>query len=244
MTQLRFRRRFLGRFLPAMGGALAALALPASPAMAQDWNTQITETGQGIRVGNPEAPMQLIEFVSYTCPHCAHFEQESEAELKYVYVLEGLANVEIRHLIRNPIDVAAVLVTECGATENFFNNHRAMLFTQDEWLARAQEVSTAQQARWNSGTISSRMRAIGNDLDFHEIMESRGYSYSDVDNCLGDAERAIAIVEASAANSAEYNVPGTPSFVLNGTLLDGVHDWPTLGRIMAPTRQSPLTGGE
>ena len=236
MTQL--------RFLPAMGAALAALALHAAPAVAQDWNTEIVETGQGIRVGNPEAPLQLIEFVSYTCPHCAHFEQESEPELKYFYVFEGLANVEIRHTIRNPIDVAVALVTECGATENFFNNHRAMLATQDQWLGRAQEASAAQQARWNSGTISSRMRAIGNDLHFHDIMESRGYSYSDINNCLGDAERAIAIVETSAANSAEYSVAGTPSFVLNGTLLDGVHDWPSLGQIMAPARQSALTGTE
>ncbi len=229
--------RLLRRLLPAMGAALAAIA---SPALAQDWNAEISETEQGFRVGNPEAPMQLIEFVSYTCPHCADFEQEAEAELKYVYVLEGLANVEIRHLIRNPVDVAAALVTECGPAENFFNNHRAMLFTQEQWLARVQSMSAAQQARWNSGTISSRMRAIGNDLDFHEIMESRGYSYSDVDNCLADAERAMALVEASAANSAEYSVRGTPSFVLNGTLLEGVHDWPTLGRIMAPTREAAL----
>ncbi|KLI63479.1 thioredoxin domain-containing protein [Aurantiacibacter marinus] len=240
MTQLRVSRHFL----PAIGAALAALALPAAPAMAQDWNTQIVETDQGTRVGNPEAPMQLVEFVSYTCPHCAHFEQESEAELKYVYVLEGLANVEIRHLIRNSIDVAAALVTECGPVENFFNNHRTMLFTQDEWLNRARGISAAQQARWNSGTISSRMRAIGNDLDFHEIMEGRGYSYSDVDNCLADAERAIALVEKSAANSAEFNVLSTPSFVLNGALLEDVHDWPTLGRLMAPTRESALTATE
>lgn len=241
MTILRFRGRFRGRFLAA---ALAALALPAVPAMAQDWNTQIVQTDQGYRVGNPEAEMQLIEFVSYTCPHCADFEQQSEAELKYVYVLEGLASVEIRHLIRNPIDVAAALVTECGATDKFFNNHRAMLHTQDDWLARAEAMSAAQQARWNSGTISSRMRAIGNDLDFHEIMESRGYSYLEIENCLGDAERALALVEMSGTNAAEFGVRGTPSFVLNGTLLEGVHNWPALGQIMSPIRQSALTTPE
>ncbi len=233
------------RLLTAALVVLAAPALTAMahPAMAQDWNAQIEQTDKGFRVGNPEAPLQLIEFVSYTCPHCAHFEQESEAELKYVYVLEGLAAVEIRHLIRNPIDVAAALVTECGAPENFFNNHRAILNTQEEWLTRAQGMSPAQQNRWVSGTIASRMRAIGNDLDFHEIMEGRGYSFSDIDNCLADSERAMALAETSAANAAEFNVRGTPSFVLNGSLLEGVHDWPALGQIMAPTRQSAQESG-
>lgn len=230
--------------LPAIGALLAALAIPAATANAQDWNAETARTETGHRVGNPEAPMQLIEYVSYTCPHCAHFEQESEAELKYVYVLEGLAAVEIRHLIRNPIDVAAALVTECGAPENFFNNHRAMLFTQDQWLARAQEASEAQQNRWNGGTIASRMRAIGSDLNFHEIMEGRGYSYSDIDNCLGDSEKALELVERSSANSAEFNVAGTPSFVLNGELLEGVHSWPTLGQIMAPVRESAMMSAE
>jgi len=228
-------------FGPALTAALVVLALPAA---AQDWNAQIEETDKGFRVGNPEAPLQLIEFVSYTCPHCARFEQESEAELKYVYVFEGLAAVEVRHLIRNPIDVAVALVTECGATENFFNNHRVMLFTQDQWLTRAQGISQAQQQRWASGTIASRMRAIGNDLDFHEIMEGRGYSYSEIDNCLADSERAIAIAATSRANSAEYNVNSTPSFVLNGALLEGVHDWPTLGQIMAPARESAPSATE
>ncbi|WP_340589365.1 DsbA family protein [Erythrobacter alti] len=232
------------RFVAAPAAAIVALAVPATPALAQDWNAQIVETDKGFRVGNPEAPLQLIEFVSYTCPHCAHFEQESEAELKYVYVLEGLAAVEVRHLLRNPIDVAVALVTECGATENFFQNHRALLHTQPEWLARAQDTSPAQQARWTSGTIAARMRAIGNDLDLHEIMEGRGYTFTQVDNCLADSERALAMVDASAANAAEFNVQGTPSFVLNGNLLDGVHDWASLVQIMAPTRESAMTTAE
>ena len=232
------------RFVPVVASALVVLALPVAPAAAQDWNAQIEQTDKGYRIGNPEAPLQLVEFISYTCPHCADFERDSEAELKYVYVHEGLAAVEVRHLIRNPIDVAVALVTECGAPEKFFQNHRALLHTQPQWLAQAQSISPAQQARWNSGTVSSRMRAIGNDLDLHEIMESRGYRYSEVDNCLGNGERALALVEAATANAAEYNVPGTPSFVLNGTLLEGVHDWATLERILAPMRQSALTTTE
>ncbi|MDE1467897.1 DsbA family protein [Aurantiacibacter sp. D1-12] len=220
------------------GLLLAASTLPAAPAAAQHWNAEVEQTAQGHRVGNPDAPLQLIEFVSYTCPHCAHFERDSEAELRYFYVHEGYAAVEVRHLIRNIADVAAALVTECGPEENFFANHRVMLHEQPNWIARAQALTPGQQARWNSGRVSERMRAIASDLDFYEMMEPRGYSISELDRCLSDEARADALVAASAGNAAEFGVTGTPSFVLNGTLLEGVHSWPQLSQVFMSARES------
>ena len=222
--------------------AAPALALAASPAAAQNWNATFAETpAQGHRVGDPEAPLQIIEYVSYTCPHCAHFEQESEAQLRYFYVHEGHAAVEVRHLIRNVIDVAAALVTECGEEDRFFDNHRTMLHRQDDWLAKAQALSPAQQARWQGGSVSSRMRAIASDLDFYEMMDGRGLSRSEIDQCLSNEARARQIAEQSGVNAAEYGVRGTPSFVLEGTLLEGVHSWPQLNAVLAAAREMPET---
>lgn len=226
------------RTLAGLMLAAAAVSLPAAPAAAQHWNAEIERTAQGHRVGNPEAPLQLIEFVSYTCPHCADFERESEAQLRYFYVHEGFASVEVRHLIRNIVDVAAALVTECGAEDRFFMNHSIMLHEQSNWLRRAREVTPGQQARWNSGRLSSRMRAIAEDLEFYEMMEPHGYSISQLDQCLSDEGRADQIVIASGANAAEFGVQGTPSFVLNGSLLEGVHSWPTLSEVFMSARES------
>ncbi len=220
---------------------LAALALactiPAAPALAQNWNAEITETQQGYRVGNPDAPLQLVEFISYTCPHCAHFERDAEAELRYHYVHEGFAAVEVRHMIRNPVDLTAALLTECGDPSRFFDNHKAVLATQDEWMERARGLSEGQMARWQSGAMGSRMRAIASDLELDELMEKRGYSVSEIDACLTDQSAAMAIAELSQSNVEEYNVPGTPSFVLNGSLLDGVHTWEALREDLVAARQ-------
>ena len=226
------------RAAAALAAIAMSLALPAAPAMAQNWNAEIVETGQGYRVGDPEAPLQIIEFVSYSCSHCADFEREAEAELRYLYVHEGYAAVEVRHLIRNPIDLAAALLTECGEPDRFFDNHRAMLATQDNWMETAQGLSEAQVQRWQSGTIASRMRAIAADLGFDDLMESRGLSASQVTACLNDEARAQEIAELSRTNASEYNVPGTPSFVLNGTLLEGVHGWPPLRQVLLAARQN------
>ncbi|MGB3794991.1 MAG: thioredoxin domain-containing protein [Alteraurantiacibacter sp.] len=221
---------------------LSAIALvcmiPAAPAAAQNWNAEIVDTGKGHRIGNPDAPLQLVEFISYTCPHCAHFDAEAEAELRYHYVHEGYAAVEVRHMIRNPIDLAAALLTECGAPSRFFDNHKAMLATQEDWMARAQDLTQAQMARWQAGTLTARMRAIASDLQFDDLMESRGYSASEITACLGDDARAQAIAETSETNVAEFDVPGTPSFVLDGKLLEGVHTWVPLREILVAARQT------
>lgn len=213
------------------GLALAASPLAAAPfasAQAQNWNIEYAQTGKGHRVGNPEAPAQLIEFVSYTCPHCADYAHQSDAPLRAGYIHEGRAAVEVRFVIRNIVDLAATLVTQCGADDQFFANHRAMLLSHETWMARANSATSAQTARWGSGNIASRMRAIAGDLDFYELMEPRGYSIAELDQCLSDEDQARQIAEQAVANSAEFDVPGTPSFVLNGTLLEGVHSWPAL----------------
>lgn len=227
----------------ALAGLLvAAMPLMPAPVAAQNWNAEYAETGKGHRVGNPDAPLQLIEFVSYTCPHCAHFERDAEAELRYFYVHEGHAAVEVRHTIRNIVDLSAALVTECGPAENFFDNHRIMLHAQDAWLARGRELSDSQMARWQTGNMPSRLRAIADDLEFYELMEPRGYSISQLAACLSDEAKAQALASASQVNGEEFAVPGTPSFVLNGTLLEGVHSWPALQQVLSAARDSATTG--
>lgn len=215
--------------------AIAALALVVAPVTmvaAQDWNLTFAQTDRGHRVGNPDAQVHLIEFVSYTCPHCAHFEQESDAAMRLQYLHQGRAQVEVRSYLRNPVDLAATLVAQCGAPEDFFANHRALMLSQDRWMEKAREATEAQMARWSNGPISARMRAIGEDLDFHELVESRGLSRTQVDRCLSDETRAQEIVAAHEANQADWDIAGTPSFAINGMLLDGVHSWGQLQRAM------------
>ena len=229
--------------------AVAALILAVSaPALAQsalaqsapqDWNQTEANTGKGHRVGNPEAPVQLIEFVSYTCPHCAHYAEVSEGALRLGYVGEGKAAVEVRHVIRNPVDLAAALTTECGPEDKFFDRHRAMFLAYDEWIAKAQAATPAQQTRWRSGTIGQQMQAIANDLDFYQIMEPQGVGTAQLDRCLTDAARAEAIRDASQANSAEFAVPGTPSFVINGALLPDVYSWEALQPLIEQSASAP-----
>jgi protein-disulfide isomerase len=178
-------------------------------------------------LGNPAAKVRLTEFISYTCPHCAHFHKEADGALKLGYVLPGKVSIEIRHLVRDPVDLSAALLTNCGDPKRFFGNHNAFLQSQDRWIETMGKASDGQKTRWTSGSIASRMKAIANDFGFYRMMEQRGYRRSDLDRCLGD-EAMTRRLTAQTQEAVKDGVEGTPSFMIDGTLLAGTHDWQSL----------------
>lgn len=209
---------------------LAALAIAAlfAAAAAPNWNTVVKPADGGHLIGNPEAKIRLTEFVSYTCPHCAQFVQDGHGALQLAYVGPGKVILEVRHVVRDPVDLTAAVLANCGPAAKFPRNHAALMFSQDKWLASALGASNAQQARWYSGDGPSRRRAIAGDVGFYKIMEGRGYRRTDVDKCLADEGLAKRLAETSARDSQKWNIAGTPSFAIDGVLLAGTHDWRTL----------------
>lgn len=193
-----------------------------------NWADMVEETQGGHLFGNPEAETKLIEFMSYTCSHCAQFTRSGEGAIKLAYVPTGRISFEVRHLIRDPVDLSAAMLTHCGDAQKFGANHEAFMYRFDEWMAKASKATRAQQSRWQFGSLPARLQAIASDLDFYDIMESRGYSRVEIDRCLSDEAKARAMADQSAADVQQYGLTGTPSFVLDGELLEGTHSWPAL----------------
>jgi len=217
--------------------ALGAVALTGSGAAvvaktAQNWTTAVVENDNGHLLGNPEAKTRLVEFMSYTCSHCADFARSGDQAIKLAYVPNGRVSFEIRHLLRDPIDLTAALLTHCGDPAKFPENHSAILYAQDEWMAKARATTQAQRSRWQFGTNGARRQAMASDLGFYTIMERRGYSRVALDRCLADEAKATALAESSQADIATYKLQGTPSFVVDGELLEGVFTWPGLERAL------------
>ena len=208
--------------------ALLGIAF-VSVGAAPNWNITVAQTdGGGHRLGNPAAKVKLMEFVSYTCPHCAHFETEAFDPLRVGYIAQGKVSVEVRHIIRDPVDLTAAMLAECGPKEKFFLNHSTFLRNQGTWLKKMSNLSAAQRNRWVSSNYAARRRAIAKDLGFYDLMSRRGYDQLAVDKCLADENFARQLAEQSEASAQEFSVEGTPSFVLNGALLAGTHSWDVL----------------
>jgi len=219
--------------------ALASVLLAAAPlamaATAHNWLATAAVTPGGHRLGNPAAPTKLIEFVSYTCPHCGHFFKEADVPLKLAYVEPGKVSVEVRHVIRDPIDYTAVVLAECGDPKKFFGNHEMFFAKQDAWLGKLEHASKGQQDRWYNGPIPQRLRAVAADAGFYPMMESRGYSRSQVDGCINDSKKVDALLKQSQADGKQYGVNSTPSFAINGKTLD-IHSWDELQKALPPAK--------
>jgi len=208
----------------------AALAIGAGkPTPKVNWNAAVVARPDGTHlVGNPAAKVKVVEYVSYTCSHCAAFEKEGSGEIAMGLVKPGSGSVEYRPFLRNVIDVAAALMVNCGSPGKFQQNHAVVLRTQDKWL---KAPSPAQEQRWSYGPFANRMRAIAGDLNLYALFEARGYSRVQLDRCLANEAMGDAMARDTKAAINTIGVIGTPSFVINGELQQ-VYDWASLRPIL------------
>ena len=207
------------------GAAAPRAKKPVAPA-AVDWTRKISMTPEGAYVlGNPAAKVRLIEYVSYTCSHCAHYVGEASAPLKTGYVRGGNTAIELRHAVRDRFDFTATLLARCGGANRFFGNTEAIMAAQTNWLAKA---SAYEQAAAGSAppAIDEGVRAIAKATGLDALMQGRGYTPQQIDACLTDDAQQKLIGEMTQA--AFNRIEGTPSFELNGSVLAGVHNWATL----------------
>lgn len=207
-------------------GALAlAAATTASVALAAtNWLITVDTADGGHKIGNPKAPVKVTEFVSYTCSHCGTFAKQGGSALD-VYIATGKVQLDVRHVVRDAVDLTAAMAANCGAPAKFPRNHAALFAAQDKWLPIASNATEGQRARWYNGPGPARRRAIASDLGFYTVMATRGYDRITLDRCLSDEALAKRLADQSSADDKKWNVQSTPSFAINGVMLAGTHEW-------------------
>ena len=223
--------KLVTRALAAFAAIGAAAALAATP----NWLTVVDTAGGGHKIGNPAAPVKLTEFVSYTCSHCGQFAKEGTGPLD-LYVATGKVQVDVRHVVRDAVDLTAAMLANCGPAAKFPRNHAALILSQDKWLPIAGRATEGQKARWFAGPGPARRKAIAGDLGFYSIMTGRGYDRPAIDRCLSDEALAKRLADQSAADDAKWNVKATPSFAIDGVMLAGTSTW----RLLQPQLDARL----
>lgn len=200
-----------------MRSLLAALALPlVAAAPATDWTQTTAETPKGAFVlGNPAAPLKLVEYGSYTCSHCAAFSRESEAVLKGRMIRSGKVSLEYRHLVRDPLDLGAAILARCTGRRGFFATSAMIFATQDSWLAKAGPFAQAHpELEGKPGIVVARAMADGVGLT--QAVRARGLAPAQINACFAD-KAAVARITAMTGD-APIEVNSTPTFYLNGQL--------------------------
>ncbi len=183
-----------------------------------EWRNVVAKTEEnGYVIGNPEAPIKLVEYAALTCGACAAFENEAYAEIAQEYVDSGRVSFEIRNYSLNPYDLVLGILTRCGPTESYpalteqiFKNQANILNNIDQ--------SKMQAAFANAQTegYAKAAKAMG----VIEFFKERGISEDQANACLTDQAKIQELVELTEKGSKEYKVEGTPTFYLNDVKVD------------------------
>ena len=226
--------------LAAMAASAAALAFPAGApaqppaAVERDWSQIVVATPEGgFRMGNPAAPVKLVEYLSLTCPHCASFAAEALPRLIGEYVRSGRVSLEYRNYVLDGYDEAAALLSRCAAPGDYFELNHAILARQEEWLAPLDALDEAQQRQLAALPPLEGIRRMVSLSRLDSIAAAHGIDAAEARSCLADQAALDRINEIGLA--AERNgIHGTPSFSINGRVARGVHDWATLEPLLRP----------
>ncbi len=196
-------------------GLLALFTLGAARPV--DWTRTVSRTPAGSYViGNPAAKVRLVEFMSYTCPHCAHFSAEGTPALMRDYVKRGTVAFEIRNAVRDPLDLAAAIAARCGAPARFPGNHEAVFAAQNALFEGAGKFDPAPTANKPVEGMKALSRASG----LTAIMGKRGVTPAALDACYASkaAQAPVLAMTNDAWNTRK--IPGTPAFFLNGKQIE------------------------
>lgn len=195
-------------------GAVAALALgayltmaPQSPpnagnaligaAQAQDAAEVDISSIQDMTLGAEDAPVEIVEYSSYTCPHCASFHLDTFQQIKKNYIDTGKVRWTYREVYFDRFGLWASLIARCGGEDKFFGITDLIFKGQEEWTRAG--VPDA---------IVDALRKIG---------RLAGMESDQIEACLQDGEKAQTLVAWFQKNAEADQIEATPSFVVNGT---------------------------
>jgi hypothetical protein len=225
---MRLSMRLFGLLLAMVGALFLAATAPAqSPkAKGRDWRASVVMLPSGAyAIGNPAARVKLVEYLSYTCSHCAHFVAESKPKLHDDLVRRGVVRVEFRHAVRDPLDMAAALLARCAGPRGFAGASEAIFAAQPGWYAQGAQWWQANGASLKDQSELARLKGVAQGSGLTQLMRERGMTPAAIDRCFaspGDLTKVTAMTKA-----AWSAIQGTPSFAIDGKPANG-SDWATL----------------
>ncbi len=196
------------------GEPIARIAPPAGKA----WADVIEKTADGgYRMGNPDAPIKLVEYGALSCSHCAEFAKESFGKLRDDYIASGRVSYELRYFILNAYDVPASVLATCGATEAVIPLSEQFWAWQAQMFQNVQAAGDARLQQISALPKEQQIAAIADAAGMTEFFAARGISRDQARACLADTAKAKALADQTEKAGTEYNVTGTPTFMINGS---------------------------
>lgn len=180
------------------GTATTALSPMVGMAEAQTASDEVDRSlVQEMTLGDADAPITMVEYASFTCPHCATYHSGVFQTLKEEYVDTGKVHYVAREVYFDAYGLWAGMVARCGGEERYFGIVDILYQTQRTWAASN-----------DGGEVAENLRRIGRQA---------GMTNDQINTCLEDRDKALAMMAIYQENAERDDVRGTPSFVIDGT---------------------------
>lgn len=202
----------------ATGEAIAKIAPPAG----KTWADVVTRTAEGGYVmGNPEAPIKMVEFGALSCSHCAEFAEKSAVELRDSFVASGRVSYELRLFMLNALDMPAALLVTCGAPEAVPGLSEQFWAWQPNMFENLQKAGDAQMQAIQAQKPPASFASLAQVSGMTQFITSRGIAAPQAAACLADTKKATELAQQSQTAGAKYEITGTPTFMINGEKVTG-----------------------
>jgi protein-disulfide isomerase len=198
------------------------------PAPNGDWTQTVSEMPEGgMRMGNPDAPVKLVEYASVTCPHCREFEEQGLPPLRDKYVKSGQVSWEFRPYMLFPSDPGPSMLLRCQGPTPFFSLSEELYADQPNWAGRLQSMPEAQMQQISQMPAAERPKQFVQVAGLDEFFRQRGMPQAKIDACLNDPANLNKLVALTDLGTKQ-GVTGTPTFFINGKMVENTASWAAL----------------
>jgi protein-disulfide isomerase len=173
-----------------LAAALAAAAAAGLPRLA------LAQEVAEMTMGDPDAPVTLVEYAMFTCPHCAAFAQDVFPKIKENYIDTGKVRLVFREVYFNKPALWAAMIARCAPADRYFGVADALFATQASWAAESDPQA-----------MLGKLYGVGRQA---------GLSNEQMDACMQDRAMAEALVAEYQKNAAADGVEATPTFLIDG----------------------------
>jgi len=186
----------------ALGGCGKPVLDGASVAQADDMS-----------LGAPNAKVQVVEYASASCPHCARWNADVFPIFRAKYIDTGKVRYTLKEYLTDPVALAAAgfLLARCAGQDRYFPVLDAVFRGQD------QMVQTGDVR----GVLAKIAKTPG------------GLTEAQLDACFRDAAAEKALAARADRHQRLDKVTSTPTFIINGRRVEGEMTLPELDAAIA-----------
>ncbi|WP_245986936.1 DsbA family protein [Azospirillum thermophilum] len=190
-------RKILGLAgLLATGLLASGLTGSVTPAAAQTAAPAATPSAAdrlGDRVlGDPNAPVTILDYSSMTCPHCATFHTTVLPQIKEKYIDTGKVKLIFRDFPFDQAALRASQIARCAPAERYYPLLDVMFKNQGQWTRAADPAKALSQY----GKLA-------------------GMSQQTIDSCIADKALEDSILTSRMTGEQQHKIEATPTFILN-----------------------------